>query len=79
MYAAFLDEASTITGNKELLKISDKLTKSGDLWRDSALLMSGIYKGRLNSQKDYDDCANLLNEISKLEKEAFKELSKIKI
>jgi hypothetical protein len=79
LYAAFLDEASTITGNKELLKISDKLTKSGDLWRDSALLMSGIYKGRLNSQKDYDDCANLLNEISKLEKEAFKELSKIKI
>lgn len=79
LYAAFLDEASEITGNKELLKISDKLTKSGDLWRDSALLMSGIYKGRLNSQKDYDDCANLLNEISKLEKEAFKELSKIKI
>lgn len=79
LYAAFLDEASKITGNKELLKISDKLTKSGDLWRDSALLMSGIYKGRLNSQKDYDDCANLLNEISKLEKEAFKELSKIKI
>lgn len=79
LYAAFLDEASAITGNKELLKISDKLTKSGDLWRDSALLMSGIYKGRLNSQKDYDDCANLLNEISKLEKEAFKELSKIKI
>lgn len=79
LYAAFLDEASTITGNTELLKISDKLTKAGDLWRDSAMLMSGIYKGRLNSQKDYDDCANLLNDISKLEKEAFKELSKIKI
>jgi len=79
LYAAFLDEASAITGNTELLKISDKLTKAGDLWRDSAMLMSGIYKGRLNSQKDYDDCANLLNDISKLEKEAFKELSKIKI
>ncbi len=77
LYAAFLDEASVITGNTELLKISDKITQSGDLWRDSALLMSGIYKGRLNTQKDYNDCADLLNEISKLEKEAFKELSKI--
>ena len=77
LYAAFLDEASEILGNDKLLKISDQLTKSGDLWRDSALQMSGIYKGRLTSQKDYDDCASLLNEISNVEKEAFKQLSKI--
>lgn len=79
LYAAFLDEASEILGNDKLLKISDQLTKSGDLWRDSALQMSGIYKGRLTSQKDYDACASLLNEISNVEKEAFKELSKIVI
>lgn len=79
LYAAFLDEASEILGNDKLLKISDQLTKSGDLWRDSALQMSGIYKGRLTSQKDYDDCASLLNEISNVEKEAFKQLSKIVI
>jgi hypothetical protein len=79
LYAAFLDEASIILGNDKLLNISDQLTRSGDLWRDSALQMSGIYKGRLNSQKDYDDCASLLNEISNVEKEAFKQLSKIVI
>ena len=79
LYAAFLDEASEILGNDKLLNISDQLTKSGDLWRDSALQMSGIYKGRLTSQKDYDDCASLLNEISNVEKEAFKQLSKIVI
>jgi len=79
LYAAFLDEASEILGNDKLLNISDQFTKSGDLWRDSALQMSGIFKGRLTSQKDYDNCASLLNEISNVEKEAFKQLSKIVI
>lgn len=79
LYAAFLDQASEIFGNDELRRISDKITKSGDLWRDSALQMSGIYKGRLNSQKDYDDSADLLREISALEKDAFKQLSKLKL
>lgn len=78
LYAAFLEEASEILGNKELLEVSEKLTLAGDLWRDSALQMSGIYKGRLKSQKDYDDCADILNKISKVEKDAFKQLSKIK-
>ncbi len=78
IYAAFLEEASEIMANDQLLKISEKMTKAGDLWRDSALQMSGIYKGRLNTQKDYDDCADLLNEISQVEKDAFLELSKIK-
>lgn len=78
LYAAFLEEASEIMANDQLLKISEKITKAGDLWRDSALQMSGIYKGRLNTQKDYEDCADLLNEISGVEKEAFLELSKIK-
>jgi hypothetical protein len=78
LYAAFLEEASNILANEQLLSVSEKITKAGDLWRDSALLMSGIYKNRLNSQKDYDNCADLLNEISNVEKEAFLQLSKIK-
>lgn len=78
LYAAFLEEASVILGNTELLEVSEKITKAGDLWRDSALQMSGIYKGRLTSQKDYDDSADLLIEISNLEKEAFMQLSNIK-
>ncbi len=78
IYAAFLEEASEILGNKELLEVSEKFTKAGDLWRDSALQMSGIYKGRLKSQADYDKSADILNEISKVEKDAFKQLSKIK-
>lgn len=79
LYAAFLEEAAAITGNDKLLGVSEKITKAGDLWRDSALQMSGIYKGRLSAQKDYEDCADLLNQISAVEKDAFLELSKIKL
>lgn len=79
LYAAFLEESAAIFENNELLEVSEKITNAGDLWRDSALQMSGIYKGRLGSQKDYEDSANLLNEISKVEKDAFKQLSKIKL
>lgn len=77
LYAAFLEEAA-IMQNDELLRVSEKMTKAGDLWRDSALLMSGIYKGRLTEQKDFDACADLLVEISKVEKDAFQDLAKIK-
>lgn len=79
LYAAFLEEASGIMSNDALLKVSEKITQSGDLWRNSAVQMAGIYKGRLSAQSDYDVCADMLNEISALEKEAFTELSKIKL
>jgi len=79
IYAAFLEEVSELFDNKELLEVSEKLTKAGDLWRDSALQMSGIYKGRLKDQADYDKCADILNEISRVEKDAFQQLSRIKL
>lgn len=78
LYAAFLEEAAAIMQNDQLIRVSETMTKAGDLWRDSALQMSGIYKGRLTEQKDFDACADLLVEISAVEKEAFKALSHIK-
>jgi 3-oxoacyl-[acyl-carrier-protein] synthase-3 len=45
----------------------------------SANCCSGIYKGRWHAQSDYDDSTNILREISSLEKEAFIQLSKIKL
>ena len=79
LYAAFLEQASERLGNDKLLGISEQITKSGDLWRDSALQMAGIYKGRITAQKDFDDCADIMNEIAAVEKQAFLELSKIKL
>ncbi len=80
LYAAFLEEASNYLGQEKLLNISDDFTKSGDLWRESAVQMGRIYKGRTNNeQKDFEICADLLLEISNIEKQAFVKLSKMKL
>jgi hypothetical protein len=79
LYAAFLEQASDITGNKKLLTLSDEFTKAGDLWRASAINMGRIFKGRLNEQKDFLESADMLDNIAAIERAAFKELRKIKM
>lgn len=79
LYAAFLEQAAEYLQEDRLMPIADQITKAGDLWRSSAVQMAGIYKGRLTEQKDYDDCADIMCEISKVEYEAFKQLAKLKL
>lgn len=79
LYAAFLEQASERLSNDKLIGISEQFTKAGDLWRDSALQMAGIYKGRITEQKDFNESADILDEIAEVEKKAFKELGKIKL
>jgi hypothetical protein len=79
LYAAFLEEAAVILKNDELIGVSEQITKAGDLWRDSALQMSGIYKGRLTTQADFKASADILREISAVEKQAFKNLRALKL
>ncbi len=78
IYAAFLQETHQYLPNDHLLDISQQFTKSGDIWRNSAVQAAGIYKGRLSTQNDFDTMADYLYEIAELEKEAFTALSKIK-
>lgn len=77
LYAAFLEQATNYIANDELLKISDEFTRAGDMWRASAINMGRIFKGRLGEQKDFEDCANMLDEIAEVERAAFKRLRKI--
>lgn len=77
IYAAFLEQAAEITGNQKLISISDEFTKAGDLWRASAINMGRIFKGRLNEQKDFLECADMLDNIAEIERQAFKRLRKI--
>lgn len=79
IYAAFLQEAYNYFGNDNLLKISNEFTKSGDLWRTAAIQAAGIYKGRIGTQEDFNLMGDYLLEIALLEKEAFKNLSKINL
>jgi len=78
IYAAFLQQAHQFIANDDLLKISEQFTQSGDLWRSAAVQASGIYKGRITAQSDFNEMANYLDEIAMLEKNAFKNLSQIK-
>lgn len=79
IYAAFLEQAANRLQNEQLSKISDEFTKAGDLWRASAVQMGRIYKGRLNEQKYYDECADMMNQIAAIEKGAFAVLYKMKL
>ena len=78
IYAAFLQEANQFMKNDDLLKVSEQFTKSGDLWRSAAIQASGIYKGRITSQADFDVMGNHLLEIAEAEKKAFRDLAKLK-
>ena len=79
LYAAFLEQAAGHLSEDKLMPISDQFTKAGDLWRSSAVQMAGIYKRRLTEQKDFDHVADIMTEISAVEKKAFKDLSKLKL
>jgi hypothetical protein len=78
IYAAFLQQAQAWWPTDELAEISTMFTQSGDLWRNAAIQASGIYKGRIGSQADFDMMGDYLLEISALEKKAFEGLAKIK-
>jgi hypothetical protein len=79
LYAAFLEQANGYIANDQLLKLSDDFTKAGDMWRASAINMGRIFKGRINEQKDFEDCANMLDEIADVERQAFKAMAKLKL
>lgn len=80
LYAAFLEQAYQYIPHDELLRVSEEFTKAGDLWRKSAVQMGRIYKGRINNeQQDFLVCADLLDEISAIEKAAFQRLHKLKL
>jgi hypothetical protein len=79
LYGAFLEEAAAYLQNDSVSAISEDFTKSGDMWRASAIKMAGVYKGRLTEQKDFEDIADMLMEIRSVEKDAFQKLSKLNL
>ena len=78
IYGAFLQQAQPFHAGAPLMDISKTFTRSGDLWRNAAVQASGIYKGRITAQADFNVMADYLFEIAELEKQAFTSLSKIK-
>jgi hypothetical protein len=77
IYGAFLQQAHAFHPDEALLEISKIFTKSGDMWRNAAVQAAGIYKGRITGQQDFNLLGDYLIEIAEVEKQAFKQLSKI--
>jgi hypothetical protein len=78
IYAAFLEQAAEILQDDRLIRLSEQVTKSGDLLRSSAVRMAAVYKGRKIEQEDFKEVAEGFEEIGALEKTIFSELYKMK-
>jgi len=74
LYAAFLQEASDITGNTKLAELSLEMTAIGDLWRNFAFETARICKARGAAEKSFDDVADLLQAIFLREREFYEKL-----
>ena len=77
LYAAFLQEASEVTGIGELNDFSQRLTDIGDQWRIFAAEAGRIYKNRSSGNVDYHTIGDHLKEIGKQETLFFTELEKV--
>ena len=74
LYGAFLQEAAETTGIDWLNDYSERITASGDLWREFAYKASRIFKQRDGERYTYDDLGDLLLRIEKMERAFFTEL-----
>jgi hypothetical protein len=77
LYAAFLQEASEITGIRELNDFSLRLTDIGDQWRIFASEAGRIYKNRSSEGVDYQTIGDHLKAIGQQEKLFFTDLEKL--
>ncbi|WMX14612.1 BtrH N-terminal domain-containing protein [Aureispira sp. CCB-E] len=78
IYAAFLEQAAERLQDDRLSRLSEQITRSGDLLRASAVRMAAIYKGRNTEQQHFEEVADGFDEIGALEKATFLELYKMK-
>jgi hypothetical protein len=77
LYAAFLQEASEITGIRELNDFSSRLTDIGDQWRTFASEAGRICKNRLSEGMNYQTIGDRLKAIGQQEKRFFTDLDKL--
>ncbi|WP_158972342.1 BtrH N-terminal domain-containing protein [Paraglaciecola sp. L3A3] len=67
MYASFLDEAATLTGDTELYELSKLTTEIGDKWR--AFAMQAVLFCKNRKQISLGDIADTLRECGQMEKQ----------
>ncbi len=77
IYAAFLQEAAEIFENDDFNTISERLTLTGDKWREFARLSARNCKRRASAEESYDKLGSILLECADEEQAIFKDLRKL--
>lgn len=77
MYSAFLQEAAGVTGNPHFLELAERMTASGDRWREFALLGARVCKRRPGTENAYPQLATLLRDCAEHEKLIFRDLAQV--
>ncbi len=76
IYAAFLQEAAEVLGERRLLEISGEMTAVGDRWREFALFGARNCRGRGAAETSYGALADILRECADREERLFRSLGK---
>lgn len=74
IYAAFLDQASSITKEPKLFELSRQLTKSGDKLREFAYYAGRVCKNRASDTRTFAELADMLEDVSAQEQKVFSDL-----
>lgn len=74
LYSAFLQEAGSFLEQDRLLELSDRMTRTGDKWREFALLASRICKHKAEPVQSCRRLGEILAECADLEYSVFTEL-----
>lgn len=74
IYAAFLQEAADMLSKSRLMAVSEKLTETGDMWREFAVSGARNCKGRASEEDSYPAMANILRDCAEREKKIYQEL-----
>ncbi|GMR21295.1 MAG: BtrH N-terminal domain-containing protein [Gammaproteobacteria bacterium] len=77
IYAAFLQEAGDLLDNEALREASKRLSRTGDRWREFALLGAQLCKGRKQDPAAYKDLANVVRDCADREEAIFNDLKKV--
>jgi hypothetical protein len=74
LYAAFLQEAAVLLGDDLLRQEAERLTASGDGWREFAAMAARICKGRAKPGEGYGAAAERLLACADREEQVFRAL-----
>lgn len=74
VFAAFLQEASTILADARLHALSERMTGIGDRWREFAVVAARNCKGRADEQETFPYMADILRDCAAREEKIYREL-----